>query len=124
MVNNMPPIRKLAMNRMSFPAAFAAVLVSLSLPVAGAESMHAMEHDAATAASSPLVDALVMKVDKKAGLITLAHGPLPNGMPAMTMAFRVKEAVWLEHLKGGDKIRFAAEEVNGGLTVVRFEPGR
>lgn len=112
------------MSRMSFPAVLVAVLVSLSLPVAGAESMHAMEHDAVTAKPSPLVDALVKKVDKKAGLVTLAHGPLPNGMPAMTMAFRVKETSWLERIKVGDKIRFAAAEVNGGLTVVRFEPGR
>jgi len=43
-------------------------------------------------------------------------------MPAMTMVFRVKEAGWLEQMKAGDKIRFMADNVNGAVTVVHFEP--
>ncbi|CAK0757555.1 Periplasmic copper-binding protein [Gammaproteobacteria bacterium] len=70
----------------------------------------------------PLVEGLVKKVDKPAGKVTLSHGPLPNGMPGMTMAFRVKEALWLDQMKEGRKIRFAADEVNGVMTVIRFEP--
>ena len=74
-------------------------------------------------ASMPLSDGLVKKIDKANKKVTLSHGPLPNGMPAMTMAFRVKDNAWLDRMKEGQTIRFAAEEINGALTVVRFEPG-
>ena len=70
--------------------------------------------------------AVVKKVDKAAGKVTLSHGPLTNlgmNMP-MTMAFRVKDATWLDQMKDGDKIRFVAEDINGVLTVVKFEPAK
>ena len=75
-------------------------------------------------AEARLVDGLVKKIDKAAAKVTLAHGPLANlGMDmAMTMAFRVKDAAWLDQMKDGDKIRFMADNVNGALTVVKFEP--
>ena len=75
-------------------------------------------------AEAKMVDGQVKKVDKSAGKVTLAHGPLTNlGMDmAMTMAFRVKDAAWLDQMKEGDKIRFVADNINGTLTVVRFEP--
>ena len=73
-----------------------------------------------------LVDGQVKKIDKAAGKVTLAHGPLTNlGMDmVMTMAFRVKDAAWLDQMKVGDKIRFMAEDANGVLTVVSFEPAK
>jgi Cu(I)/Ag(I) efflux system protein CusF len=43
-------------------------------------------------------------------------------MPKMTMVFRVKDASWLDRLKEGDRILFAAENPNGVLTVVAYEP--
>ena len=75
-------------------------------------------------AETQMVDGTVKKADKAAGKVTLAHGPLTNlgmNMP-MTMAFRVKDAMWLEQMKEGDKIRFVADSINGAITVVRFEP--
>ena len=42
----------------------------------------------------------------------------------MTMVFRVKDAGWLDRMKEGKTIRFAAEDINGAMTVVRFEPGK
>jgi Cu/Ag efflux protein CusF len=72
----------------------------------------------------PLSDGLVKKIDKANQKVTLSHGPLPNGMPAMTMVFRVKDSAWLEKMKEGQTIRFAAEDINGAMTVVRFEPGK
>ena len=71
-----------------------------------------------------MVEGLVKKVDTSAGKVTLAHGPLPNlGMDfSMTMVFRVKDTAWLEQMKTGDKIRFLADNVNGAITVVKFEP--
>ena len=80
-------------------------------------------HAVATPASDhmTMVDGVIKKIDKAAGRVTISHGPLPNGMPAMTMAFRLKEAKWIGQFKEGDKIRFASDLVNGAMTVVHFE---
>lgn len=85
----------------------------------GAHAGHGAMHSAANQAA--LVDGLVKKVDKAGGKITVSHGPLPNGMPAMTMAFRVKDASWLDKVKEGEKIRFASDTINGAMTIVRLE---
>ena len=48
--------------------------------------------------------------------------PLENlGMPPMTMAFGVADKAWLNKLKPGDKIRFAAEMKGGNAIVSRYE---
>ena len=75
----------------------------------------------AQAVESGLVDGLVKKVDKPGGKLTLSHDALPNGMPAMTMAFKVKDASWLDKVKSGQKIRFASDNINGAMTIVRLE---
>jgi Cu(I)/Ag(I) efflux system protein CusF len=68
---------------------------------------------------------VVKKVDKSAAKVTLSHGPLTNlGMPAMTMAFRVKDAAWLGQMKDGDKVRFMADKVDGVFTIVHFEEAK
>ena len=85
-------------------------------------SGHAMPMAASGADAASLAEGVVKKVDKVKKKLTLAHGPLPGGMPAMTMAYRVKDAAWLDQIKPGQKIRFAAEEIKGVQTVVRFEP--
>ncbi|MBT9508633.1 copper-binding protein [Rhodoferax sp.] len=73
------------------------------------------------AAEMPLAEGVVKKIDKSTGRVTLSHGPLPGGMPAMTMAYRVKDVAWLNQMKEGQKIRFATDPADGGMTVVRFE---
>ena len=73
-----------------------------------------------SSADAPLIDGLVKKVDKSAGKVRVFHGPLPNGMPAMTMVFKVKDMAWLDQMKDGGKIRFAADQINGMMTIVRF----
>lgn len=92
-------------------------------------AMSNMGHDNMTMqskapADTQLVEGTVKKVDKAAGKVTLSHGPLTNlGMSmGMTMAFRVKDAAWLDQMKAGDKIRFLAEDANGVYTVVKYEP--
>ena len=86
-------------------------------------SGHTEHHPAqATAATQPLVDGEVRKVDKEAGKLTLKHGPIPNlDMPDMTMVFRVKDSAILERVKAGDKVKFAADKVNGVYTVTNVE---
>jgi Cu/Ag efflux protein CusF len=74
-----------------------------------------------SAAEVPLTEGLVKKVDKVGKKVTLSHGPLPGGMPAMTMAYRVKDAAWLDQMKEGQKIRFAADPADGGRSMLRFE---
>ena len=93
-------------------AFIAAILAALALPA------FAAKHDS-------LAEAEVRKVDKEAKKVTLRHGPIPSlDMAPMTMVFRVKDPAMLEALKQGDKVRFAAEKVDGNLTVTRIEPAK
>ncbi|MCC6201761.1 MAG: copper-binding protein [Gammaproteobacteria bacterium] len=93
----------------------------------GAIAQHDHEAHATTPAvpdQAALTDGEIKKVDKAAGKVTIAHGPMPSGMPAMTMAFRVKDAAWLDRLTEGQKIRFDAKTVDGALTIIYFEPAK
>lgn len=97
-----------------------ASLITLPAQAAGEHAGHGMTNHAAD--QMPMVEATVKKVDKSAGKVTLAHGPLVNlNMPAMTMAFKVREAGWIAQMKAGQKIRFVADNVDGAMTIVQFE---
>lgn len=104
-----------------------ALAAALSVPafVSAADQHHG--HGAGTAQAAPagaaaLTAGEVKKVDKNAGKITLKHGRIENlGMSNMTMVFRVKEPAMLDKVKAGDKVKFAADKVNGALTVTRIE---
>lgn len=78
---------------------------------------------APNAAEAAMGEGLVKKIDKTKGTVTLAHGALPNGMPPMTMAYKVKDAAWLDKMTVGQKIRFATDPADG-VTVSRFEPAK
>ena len=112
-------------------ALFTSTLIALvtlgAAPVqaAGDHAGHGMAMQATASTDMQMVDGVVKKVDKSAGKVTLSHGPLTNlSMPAMTMVFRVKDANWLDQMKAGDKIRFMADNVNGAVTIVHFEPAK
>ncbi len=121
----------LAARRTLLPLALLASLIPFYAASASAAGMahdahadHASSSAAAPMSAAP-VDGVVKKVDRNAGKVTVAHGPLVNlNMPAMTMAFRVKEAGWLDRLKVDDKIRFVAESIDGTLTIVRLEDAK
>jgi Cu(I)/Ag(I) efflux system protein CusF len=105
---------------------FALAILGASLaPAVAADDSH--KHHAATqskpvAAGATLTDGEVRKVDKAAGKLTIKHGPMPKfDMPAMTMAYRVKDKAMLDQLKPGDKIKFDADGVGGEFTVLRLE---
>ena len=73
-------------------------------------------------AASVNTDGEVRKIDKEQGKVTLKHGPIANlDMPGMTMIFKVADAKLLETIKEGDKVRFAADRVNGAMTVTAIE---
>ena len=109
---------------------FASVLSTSALAANEHNGHGAMSGDSKMQSTAPagarMVDGTVKKVDKAAGKVTLAHGPLTDlgmDMP-MTMAFRVKDAAWLDQMKEGDKIRFVADNINGAFTVIKFEPAK
>jgi len=99
-------------------------------PHALAQSDHASHHatDKQTVGQSvqtSLTDGIVRKVDKEAGKVTIAHGPIESlGMPKMTMVYRVQDPAMLAGLKAGDKIRFAADKVDGAFTVTKVEAAK
>ena len=99
-------------------------------PKTGRHSVSTGASSASVAASGAnaglaMTEGEVKNVDKRAGKITIKHGPIANlDMPAMTMAFRVREATILEQIRPGDKIRFEVDRIKGAYTVLRIEPVR
>lgn len=75
----------------------------------------------AAADATAMGEGQVKNINKARGTVTLQHGALPNGMPPMTMAYKVKDATWLDQMKVGQKIRFATDPADGGMTVLRYE---
>ncbi|RWN56665.1 copper-binding protein [Mesorhizobium sp.] len=64
----------------------------------------------------------VVKVDAKQKKLTIKHEPLTNlDMPAMTMVFVVAEDGMIEKVKAGQAIEFAADRVNGRMTVIAIK---
>lgn len=98
-----------------------ALLCALAFPALAQPETHAP----ATSQAAALTEGLVRKVDQKAGEIVIQHGPLDSiGMPAMTMSFGVADQAWLQQLKAGDRIRFAAALQGGNVIVSRYELAR
>jgi Cu(I)/Ag(I) efflux system periplasmic protein CusF len=98
-------------------------LVALGLSLASfAYADDAHHPEKAAAAPAALSSGEIKKIDKEAGKVTIKHGPLVNlDMAPMTMVFRVKEAAMLDKVKVGDKVNFAADKINGALTVTQVE---
>lgn len=71
--------------------------------------------------SMAMEEGTVKKIDKANAKVALAHSAQKDGMPAMTMVYGVKDAAWLDKLQVGQKIRFATDPANGGMTVAKFE---
>lgn len=66
-------------------------------------------------------EGVVKKIDKTAGKISVAHSAQKNGMPAMTMVYKVKDAAALDKLQVNQKIRFTTDAADGTSTLVRME---
>lgn len=100
----------------------------LCLPVSSVSAQsHAHQSHAhgSAAASGQMAEAEVRKVDAASGRITLAHGEIRNlDMPPMTMTFRARDPAMLEGFKPGDKVRFAADQIDGKYVVTALEPSR
>jgi Cu(I)/Ag(I) efflux system periplasmic protein CusF len=99
------------------------VALSFALPVsAQTNAPQAQGAPAAKASTSEMYDGQVRRINKETGRVTLAHGPLTGlNMPAMTMAFPVKDPKQLAALKEGDKVKFALEQSGDNLIVTRID---
>lgn len=63
------------------------------------------------------------RVDTKAGKVNISHEPVPAlGWPAMTMDFRVGDAVDLKSLKPGDRVRFEIQKQGDQYVVTNLQP--
>lgn len=68
-----------------------------------------------------LTEGVVKKVDKSGGKVLLAHGPTPDGMPAMTMAYSVKDPAWMDKLAVGQKILFGIAKRGNEFIISQIE---
>nr|WP_244260397.1 copper-binding protein [Burkholderia gladioli] len=103
--------------------ALAAALGAAATPALADDDMAGMRMAAPadTAKDAGLTDAEVRKVNPATGMITLKHGTLANlGMPAMTMAYKARDAAMLQQAHAGDKVRVRVENVKGTLTIVKL----
>jgi len=63
------------------------------------------------------------RVDAKTGKVNISHEPVPTlGWPAMTMDFRVGDAVDLKSLKPGDRVRFEIQKQGNQYVVTNLQP--
>ena len=70
------------------------------------------------AAVENMTDAEVRKIDLENKKITLRHGFIKNlDMPSMSMVFNVRDVTLLDKVKVGDKVKFAAEKLDGVFVV-------
>jgi len=112
--------RRRTLLRVALGPVASVVLLLGAVHLSRAEDAQRIPEPGAVAASTTA--GTVRKVDKSAGKITIQHEAIKNlGMPKMTMVFRVKDAVLLDSVKPGDKIRFAAEKIEGAYTVIRMD---
>ena len=95
-------------------SAIASIIVALSVPsVLLAQG------------APPLVRGTVENVDNAQGKITIDHGKIPNlDMDAMTMVFRAADLAMLKRVKKGDKVQFAADRVDGQITVTKIQKAK
>ncbi|MBX9650302.1 MAG: copper-binding protein [Xanthobacteraceae bacterium] len=81
---------------------------------------------ATAVAAQEAIDGEVKKIDEGAGKVTLKHGPAKSlGMDeGMTMVYRVKDPAMLKQVKVGDKVKFEAENADGGIVVTKLQKAK
>lgn len=115
-------MKKLVCIALAFGAASAISQSVLADDDMAGMKMSAGSMSPAASSQSTLTDAEIRKVDPASGMITLKHGALKNvGMPAMTMAFKAKDAAMLKQAHEGDKVKVRVEDVGGTMTIVTMQ---
>lgn len=93
-----------------------------SLPEAPQRERERSGHASHAADPAFLADGVVVSLDRKAGIVTISHGPLQNlGMGPMTMGFLVTDRASLENLVVGAGIRFHADLLDGAFVATNIE---
>ena len=103
-------------------AAYAADNMKMDMNAAAGMKMdmgvHANTATSSTPADTTLADGVVQKVDRQTEMLTIEHGELKDiGMPAMTMAYKAKDAAMVTGAKEGEKVKFRLENLNGTYTI-------
>ena len=89
--------------------------------VRGAQGMQ--RHDAMPMEQPRFFDGEVRGVDRDGGKVTLKHEAIAVlDMPAMTMAYPVKDASMLDRVMPGDKVRFTAVQQGRVLMITKILP--
>jgi Cu/Ag efflux protein CusF len=69
-----------------------------------------------------MADGEIKKVDRENKKMTIKHGEIKNlDMPGMTMVFQIRDIVFLETFKAGDKVKFIAEKLDGAFVVTSMQ---
>ena len=77
---------------------------------------------AGAARAQEWVDAEVRRIDPEGARVTLKHGEIKSlDMPAMTMAFRVRDRALLQGLAVGDRVRVQVLRESGQYVVVALQ---
>ena len=116
-------VKELKMKRIAY---LLLATAALAAPAAFADEEHNHDkHGAQAPSAAKLTAGVVRKIDKAAAKISIAHDPIENlGMSKMTMVFRAKEPRMLDAVKEGDKVNFAADRIDGVLTVIKIETAK
>ncbi|WP_322050448.1 copper-binding protein [Paraburkholderia bannensis] len=114
------------MKRFLIPVLLACATGAYASYALAGDDMGAMNMQMKPSSSKPVSDtalsnAEVVKVDAASGMVTLKHGELANiGMPAMTMAYKAKDAAMVLGAHPGEKVKVRVENVNGAPTIVKL----
>ena len=103
-------------------AAYAVGGTGMAASAAGSMTAGASATAPSSSEDTPLADGVVQKVDRQSAMVTLKHGELKNaGMPAMTMAYKARDAAVLGHAREGEKVRFRLEMIGGAYLITTLE---
>lgn len=85
-------------------------------------SMNANPATPSTTTDTALANGTIKKVDRQTEMLTIEHGELKDvGMPAMTMAYKAKDAAMVTGVKEGEKVKFRLENLNGTYTITALK---
>ena len=93
-----------------------------SLPDAPRRETQPSSHEAHAGDPALRAEGVVVSTDRKAGIVTISHGPLRNlGMGPMTMGFAVTDRAALDTLVIGARVRFHADLLDGAFVATGIE---
>jgi Cu(I)/Ag(I) efflux system periplasmic protein CusF len=91
-----------------FTLVTAIVACAAVAPAQSTDMKNHKENHKAASGQAHKASGKVTKVDKSAGAVTIAHGPVASmNWPAMAMAFKAKDKAMLDKVKYGDQVEFS-----------------